>query len=545
MSRTTRTRDRIALDMYARALRVAGALRHQTPTGPAATLPAVRSLLAIGAAVFVVACGVFALARAEPHPPYPKQKAPAAAQKNREVRAALASLGWDEARVIALDGEHWRVSFFNGPRNVVDAAVDQRGRVIATEIRPKGVHPPGSSTLWSPWLMVGFTALFILAVSTMPLRAQRNVDALVIGAGFTVSAFLLDDRLVGPHIYAGSATLAYIAVRCAIVAFGTRPLAVPSLAPLERYVPAITIGTLIAALMIVITSTGISDVAFAGLAGGTLLNHGVSPYGHIPAEVVHGDTYPLLTYVLYMPFAAISPVRDSFDSLDGSLWLNAIALAGAAAIFWRWGTRMALAWLAFPPVLLAASGGGNDVPAAVFTVAALATFGREPLTAGLLTIAGWVKIAPAVALLPLLARLRGAQLLRCLAVIAALLAAGIAAMLAVGGGSALDDATSALRFQFERGSWYSLWRQLGAPPVQVVLQGLTVATAVVIAIHSARNRDMTLRRFAALTGLLLALIQLSANYWTYAYLPWLVPFILVALFPPAHPRFPQSAPPAP
>jgi cytochrome b561 len=531
--------------MHTHGVRVAGAWRGQTPTAAAGTLPAVRSLLAIGATVFVVACAVFALVRAEPHPSYPKQKAVAAAQQNRDVRAALKAMSWDHAEVIALDAEHWRVSFFDGPRNVVDAAVDDRGKVIATEIRPEGTHPPGSSTLWNPLLMVGFTALFILAVSTARLRSQRNADALIIGAGFTTSALLLDDRLVAAHIYAGSATLAYIAVRCAMVAFATRPLTLPSRAPLERYIPAITIGTLLAALMLVVTSTGISDVAFAGLAGGTLLNHGVSPYGHIPAEVVHGDTYPLLTYVLYMPFAAISPVRDSFDSLDGALWLNAIALTAGAAIFARWGARMALAWLAFPPVLLAASGGGNDVPAAVFTVAALATFGRERLSAGLLTLAGWVKIAPAVALLPLLARLRGRPLLQCLAVIAGLLAAGVAAMLAVGGTSSIDDSTSALRFQFERGSWYALWRQLGAPWVQVALQGLTVAVAVVITVFAARNRDMTLRRFGGLTGLLLALIQLSANYWTYAYLPWLVPFILVALFPPVHPRSPQSEQPAP
>src|SRR4029079_4779052 len=101
-------------------------------------------------------------------------------------------------------------------------------------------------------------------------------------------------------------------------------------------------------------------------------------------------------------------------------------------------------WCVFSPGLLAASGADTDVPAAVFTVAALATFGRERLTSGLLTMAGWVKIAPAVALLPLLARLRGAQLLQCLAVIAALLVAGVAVMLAVGGTGAIDDATSAL-----------------------------------------------------------------------------------------------------
>ena len=230
-------------------------------------------------------------------------------------------------------------------------------------------------------------------------------------------------------------------------------------------------------------------------------------------------------------------LRQASDSLDGSLSLNAIALASAAAIaFRRWGTRTALAWLAFPPVLLAASGGGNDVPTAAFVVAALATFGRERLAAGLFTLAGWVKIAPAAALIPLLARLRGAALIQTLATVAATVIAGFALMLAFGGIDAVDRATTALRFQFERGSWFSLWRQLEAPALQVALQGLTVATAVVSGLYAVHHPELSLRRFAALTGTMLALVQLSANYWTYAYLPWLLPFVLVALFPPALPH---------
>jgi hypothetical protein len=298
----------------------------------------------------------------------------------------------------------------------------------------------------------------------------------------------------------------------------------------------VTAATLLAALMLVITSTGISDVAFAGLAGGTLMNHGVLPYGHVTGEIVHGDTYPLLTYVLYMPVAAIAPVRDSFDSLDGALWLNAAALVVAAALMRRWGLRTVLAWLAFPPVLLAASGGGNDVPAAAFVVAGLACEGRTQLSVGLFTLAGWVKIAPAAALVPTLARLRGATLLQALGTVLALLAAGLVAMLAVGGSSAVDSALTALRFQFERGSWFSLWRQLGTPAVQVVCQALTIAFAAATVVAVRRRPETTFRQLAGFAGTLIALIQLSANYWTYAYLPWLLPFILVALFPPALPR---------
>lgn len=496
-----------------------------------------RSLLAIGA-VFAIACAAFAVARAEPHPPYPKQAALRIAERS-------APGGWTDARIIPLDDTHWRVSFFDGPRQTLDVAVGPAGKIDATEVHKAGIHPPGSATLWSPALLLLFALLFVGAIAVRPLASLRNLDAAVIGAGCTASALLLDDRLVAPHVYTGGAVLAYVAVRCAMTGFGAGTPPAEPLIRADRYLPLITGATLLAALMLVVTSTGISDVAFAGMLGGTLMNHGVSPYGHIPTEVVHGDTYPLLTYVLYMPFAAISPVHDSFDSLDGALWLNAVALLVAASLTRRWGTRTTLAWLAFPPVLIAASGGGNDVPAAAFTVAALAYAARDRVSTGLLTAAGWVKIAPAVALVPLLARMRRGQLVQSLAIVAALLAAGVAVMLAIGGTDAIDKATTALRFQFERGSWFSVWRQLGSPAVQVALQALTVAAVAAAAISAWTRAEWTLRQLAGFSGAIVALVQLSANYWTYAYLPWLLPFILVALFPPVLPRSPQPEPRAP
>ena len=66
-----------------------------------------------------------------------------------------------------------------------------------------------------------------------------------------------------------------------------------------------------------VTSTGPSDVAFAALAGATDLVHGVVPYGHIPGFILHGDTYPLLTYAVYVPAAAVMPVTDLFEMKVG------------------------------------------------------------------------------------------------------------------------------------------------------------------------------------------------------------------------------------
>src|SRR3954465_13101771 len=136
---------------------------YQTPTGRDATLPRVRSLALIGAVVFALACVVFGIARshADLHPPYPKSEAPAAARRDSQVRAALRGSGWDSARVIPLDRRHWRVTFFPGPRQVVDAAVGPDGRVDAVELHTNGVHPPGSVTLWTRPVLLLFSALFV------------------------------------------------------------------------------------------------------------------------------------------------------------------------------------------------------------------------------------------------------------------------------------------------------------------------------------------------------------------------------------------------
>jgi hypothetical protein len=559
MRRPADTGHCIALDMYAHGVAVAGPVGGQTrtrrpdaqaersPTGAAATLPAVRRQVVTGVLVFAVAATGIGLLRSgsELHPPFPKQDAPRAALRDPRVRAVVVGSGWTDARVIALDRRHWRVTFFDGPRYVLDAAVDRGGHVDAIEQHTGGVHPAGADVLWNPAVLVGFAALFVLAVAVRPFRARRNLDAAVIVSAFTLSMLLLDDRLVAAHVYVGAAALIYVAARCLRVALDSGPAPVPRPVDVGRLLPAITVATLLAAILIVLTSSGISDVALAGLAGGTLLNHGISPYGHITADVVHGDTYPLLTYVLYMPFAALGPVHDSFDSLDGALWLNAIALVAAAAVFSRWDTRTSLAWMAFPPVLLAASGGGNDVPAAFFVAAALAAFAATQLSVGLLTLAGWVKIAPAVALVAFLARLRGAALPRAIAVVLGLLAAGVVAMLVVGGGHAIDRSLTALQFQFERGSWFSLWRQLGVPGLQVAFQALTLTFLFMSALALRRHPELSFRRVAALAGTAVALVQLSANYWAYWYLPWLLPFVLVALFPPALPRSPRLARRAP
>src|SRR5204863_5547900 len=139
-------------------------------------------------------------------------------------------------------------------------------------------------------------------------------------------------------------------------------------------------------------SEGASDVAFAAVSGATDLIHGVIPYGHIPDFIVHGDTYPLLTYVAYVPAALVMPIRDVWDDPTGGLLVTTAFTLLAAAGMYRIGARLAsgprtdaeaepasvggmrmtLAFLAFPPVVLAASGGANDAVLAACLVASFA-----------------------------------------------------------------------------------------------------------------------------------------------------------------------------
>ena len=152
------------------------------------------------------------------------------------------------------------------------------------------------------------------------------------------------------------------------------------------------------------------------MAGATELLDGALPYGNLAqGELVHGDTYPLLAYLAYVPGALIAPVRDGFDNLDGALWVatgvrarRGGALGAGRAARRRRRRACALALLAFPPVMIAASSGSNDVVAAALVARSRSRCGSTAA----LTAAGWVKLAP-LALVPLwiaAARRRGRAL---------------------------------------------------------------------------------------------------------------------------------------
>ena len=104
-----------------------------------------------------------------------------------------------------------------------------------------------------------------------------------------------------------------------------------------------------------------------------------------------------------------------------------------------------------------------------------------------------------------------------------------------------------LGFQLERDSPFSIWdwgqyHADGIPDLaslQTVVQVCTIALAGVAA---AVPREKGPLELAALSASLLLAFELSLTHWSYLYLPWVLPFVLLALYLP---RTRAPAEPAP
>jgi hypothetical protein len=324
-------------------------------------VPARAALATVG--VFAVALAMFAAFHREPGSPaqLSDERAVRAALDEASVREHLAEVGFTRERVTPIDDRLVRVSFFDGDRIVLDAAVAPDGRVTnQTPYRPGNVRI-GGELAQRPLVLGLLLAVFALATAALPLRSMRNLDVLAL-ASFAVPVLLMNARLLGASVYASYPPLAYLCLRCVHIGFrgspkgeGVRPL----LRPRPRTLRLAAAGAVAALVLLAIPGGLVGDVAFASMAGATNLTDGILPYGHLAqGELVHGDTYPLFAYAAYIPAALLTPVKTGFDQLDGALWIaTAFALAAAVAMHRIGGLRLALAWLCFPPVAIAASAG--------------------------------------------------------------------------------------------------------------------------------------------------------------------------------------------
>jgi hypothetical protein len=89
----------------------------------------------------------------------------------------------------------------------------------------------------------------------------------------------------------------------------------------------------------------------------------------------------------------------------------------------------------------------------------------------------------------------------------------------------------AIAYQFSRGAQQSLWGALGSTALQPIAQGavLGLIAAAVAKLRQEPDLARDRARMAALSAAILIGLQLSAEYWAFLYLAWVVPLAVVSL----------------
>jgi hypothetical protein len=524
-----------------------------------------RPALTAAIAVFALAALFLGLTRHPSQPPLPRQAAIHAALQRPWVHQALAGTRWDRVVVDGLDSQLDRVSFFRGGQVLAQVALRRNG-TIAQAIDFKHLAVPyGDWIAYQPGLLIGLAALFVLLAGVAPWRRIRNLDVLF-SLTLVAPVVLLQHRYIDASVLAALPGLLYLLGRCVFRALGPDPspaAATPLLDVLtpgwgpDRRVRLLRILALTVALvfvMVTVSSVDAVDVVYAVMEGATKLLGGVLPYGHMPGDVLHGDTYPLLSYALYVPLAWLSPVHSVWDSVDLALaatvgaallaaWAVLRSLTGRPKLRRRrrasaqalereaTGLRAALAFLVFPPVLVIASSGTTDVVLAAMLVLALVLWRRPGICTGLLAAAAWFKLAPLALVAVRLAPLRGSRLVRALGALAVVTVAMLALLVALGGTSGLMAMVHAISYQFSRGTPQSVWAALGIPTLQPVGEAAALAliAAAMVRLRRAPQQAEDRGRMAALSAAILIALQLVANYWAFLYVVWVVPLVVVSL----------------
>jgi hypothetical protein len=512
--------------------------------GPSGQL-ARRRALAVALVVFATVAGLGLLTHQETPLAVDRATAIHLAAAAPETRVAAARA--DKVMVIPIDRDFVKVTWLRHGRTTATAGVNRDG-TLAWPSKYKKIAGYGAPLAHGLLLLGALTALFLLATLRGPLRRRRTVDALALAA-VVVPTVLIDRGLLALGEGMAAVLIGYLIVRGIQLAVrGPKPdedddapvllERLAARATLPRLNRQIGLLLLLITVLVTVTSTGVVDVAYANMEGATVLLTGQLPYGNMPADVIHGDTYGLPIYALYAPFAAIWPVHTDWDNAIGALVLGAgaaiLCALGMARVAGgnRWPAAIAV--LALPASLMTFSSGTNDVLIAAALIWAFAWWSRPAASSALLAMAGLAKVAPLV-LLPLwLARLRGAALVRAVAACAVAGVVVLAGLVALGGLHGPGDMVHAMSFQLSRRSMMSIWTTLGIESLQPLMQGLAPAIALGGATLVWLDRSVAAdpRRIAGLVAATLGALQLAANHWAPLYLIWLAPPAMVALLGP-------------
>jgi hypothetical protein len=444
-------------------------------------------------------------------------------------------------------------------------------------------------TSWPVWL--GFSGVFLLGLLDLrrPLTL-RTLDLLAL-LSFGVSLAFFNEGLVFQSAALAMPPLVYLLVRTAWIGFrrDSRPDASPPRWPVWLLVAATLFLVGFRVGLNVQEERRVIDVGYAGVIGADRILDGRAPYGAMPVtdgrppcgrpgedgEIreriqsngrcesanPRGDTYGPVSYLAYVPAVLAFGWSGMWDALPAAhasaIAFDLFALLGLVLVGRRFGGArlaavLAFGWAAYPFTTYALVANTNDalMPALLVWGFWLAS---TPFARGVsAALAAWTKFA-ALILAPLwlsyrwglcgespqgLARRLRRPALFALGAVLASVAAFSVLLLEPSPVDALRVFWErTIAFQLDRESPFSPWgwgqyHASGIPDLaslQTVVQVCVIALAGVAA---AVPREKGPLELASLSAALLLAFELSLTHWSYLYLPWVLPFVLLALYLP-------------
>jgi hypothetical protein len=448
----------------------------------------------------------------------------------------------------------------------------------------------GGKVLNAWWTWIPLSVVFFLGlVDRRRLASWHSFDLLaLLSFGFSLLSFNRGHVFMSASL--GALPLAYLLVRTSWIGFRGRG-ANPALSwPVWLLAGvAVFLGGLRVGLNFE-NPRSVIDVGYAGVIGGDRILDGEAPYGHMPDNAgracgpadtegnvrdhipangrcesanPRGDTYGPTAYLVYLPAALTLPWSGKWDSLPAAhataIGFDLIAILGLFLVGRRFGgmplgVALAFGWVAFPFTAYAMNSNSNDaiMPAILIWGFWLSTSAVARGTA--IALAGWTKFA-SLLLAPLwLSYPDGLRPRSVIRFASGFLVATLAVFSILLLEPSLTHAISVfvdhtLAYQLDRDSPFSPWdwgqyHARGIPNlahVQLILQVAVLALAGVVSMIPQRKGPVEL---AALSAAVLVGFELALTHWSYLYIPWFLPFVLLALLLPQR-EPPAPAPPAP
>ena len=397
----------------------------------------------------------------------------------------------------------------------------------------------GAFTLHPLLIAVPWAACFVLGLLDWrhPWRVE-HLDLLAL-AGFFPVAMLLSDDLSQAGLWLAAVCLGWLFSRMLGATFGAWRM--PELRP---SISSRWLGLAILILLLVrigsVARGNILDVGQASSLGAWRVLHGLHLYGAVSwpgpggLRIYRPDSYGPFAYYAYIPFVAIFPPAPALvATLLPAVCFDALTLAGLYKLGRRLGGRplaqaFMFAYLLYPFTDLSLMAQTNDALIAALCVWTIVIAAERPAARGLLVAAvALTKFLPALLALQFLGVRRG-RLRYALTLVASLAAMLAWPLITSGPAQFLDSTLGYQLIQRGGGVQFSIWTYL--PNVAIVARPVLAAALVLLALSPmVRPPVQDPRQHAALAAALLIGAQLLLGYWSYSYLTWCYPLLIIAM----------------